>query len=45
VEEACSHIPVTAALVVDDDLIADPSIRERIATALTRLASFVDRSE
>jgi chromate reductase len=43
VEEACVHIPVTAAMLDDDDLITDPAVRDRIASALVELANHVDR--
>ena len=39
VDAACSHVPVTAAMVDDDGLIADAPTRARIAETLTRLAA------
>lgn len=41
VEAACSEIPVTAAMIGEDGLIADPSTRQRISRALAGLASHV----
>ncbi len=39
VEGACVAIPITAAMVGDDGLIADASVRDQIATALTTLVA------
>ncbi|MBO0848920.1 MAG: NAD(P)H-dependent oxidoreductase [Pseudonocardia sp.] len=39
IEAACAHIPVTGELVDDDALIADPTVRGRIATVLSSLTS------
>jgi len=39
VEGACVEIPITAAMVGDDGLIADASVRDQIATALTTLVA------
>ncbi len=41
VESACAHIPVTEALLSDEGLIPDPSIRTRIADALAELDSYL----
>jgi NAD(P)H-dependent FMN reductase len=41
VERACAHTPVPAALIGDDDLISDPSVRNMIAESITELAVFV----
>jgi NAD(P)H-dependent FMN reductase len=40
VEQACTHIPVPAALIDDGDLISDPSVRNTIVESLTELAGF-----
>ncbi|MGH9080579.1 MAG: NADPH-dependent FMN reductase [Acidimicrobiales bacterium] len=42
VEPACLHIPVTADML-DDELIADPSIRARLADALAALDARITR--
>jgi NAD(P)H-dependent FMN reductase len=42
IEAACSHIPVTPAMIDDDDLIGDPSVRVKLVDALTALAAYVD---
>jgi len=39
VEGACVEIPITAAMVGDDGLIADASVRDQIATALSILVA------
>jgi NAD(P)H-dependent FMN reductase len=39
VEDACAHIPVTGAMLSDDGLIVDPSVRDQIARTVTTLAS------
>jgi chromate reductase len=41
VEEACLHVPVTSAMVGDDQLIHDGAARDQIAGALRRLAAHV----
>jgi hypothetical protein len=41
VEEACVHVPVTSAMVGDDQLIHDLERRQQIAGVLERLASHV----
>ena len=43
VESACAHIPVTAAMIGDDGLIADVSTRNAIAQVLVALADGVER--
>ena len=35
---ACAHVPVTGAMVGDDDLISDPEVRSQICTSLAELA-------
>jgi NAD(P)H-dependent FMN reductase len=45
VEEACVRIPVTRDAVGDDGLIADPTIRERLAAALAALRDGAARVE
>lgn len=44
VEAACSHIPVTTAMIDDDGLIADLDVRGKLAAALTTLAASLDAS-
>ena len=41
VEEACVHVPVTSAMVGDDQLIHDLDRRQQIADVLARLAAHV----
>lgn len=41
VEQACVHVPVTSAMVGDDGLIDDPSVRDRLAAALGALVGGV----
>lgn len=41
VEAACADIPVTAAMIGDDGLIADPSTRDHIADVVATLAAHV----
>lgn len=41
VESACTHIPVTGAMVGEDGLISDPDARGQIGSALRELASAV----
>jgi chromate reductase, NAD(P)H dehydrogenase (quinone) len=43
VEPACTHVPVTGAMVGEDGLIADPEVRSQIAGALTALATAAHR--
>jgi NAD(P)H-dependent FMN reductase len=42
VEDACVEIPVTSALVGDDHVIADPSVRAAIATSLRALVVHIE---
>jgi chromate reductase, NAD(P)H dehydrogenase (quinone) len=42
VESACIHLPVTEALITDEGLISDPSVRVRISDALNELIDRVD---
>jgi chromate reductase len=44
-EEACVRIPVARDAVGEDETIADPDIRERIADALRALAAHVARAQ
>jgi chromate reductase len=44
VEEACLQIPVTAAMVHDDHLIADLAVRDSIAAALKEIATHIAAS-
>ena len=37
IEDACADIPVTGAMVSDDGLVIDPSVRGQIARAFTKL--------
>jgi len=39
VDAACVHVPVTSAMLDHDGLIADPSVRDTLANALTTLAA------
>jgi chromate reductase len=41
VEAACAHIPVSAAMIGEDGLVAEPEARERIGRALAELAKHV----
>ena len=38
VDTACAQVPVTSAMVGDDDLISDPQVRSQISTVLAELA-------
>ena len=42
VEQACAHVPVTSAMIDEDGLIADPSVRDRLAAAIEALLSRVE---
>jgi NAD(P)H-dependent FMN reductase len=44
VDAACAHVPVTAADIGADGLVADPSARATIATVVTKLAEYVRRA-
>ena len=44
VEAACSHIPVTTAMIDDDGLIADLDVRSKLAAALNTFAASLDAS-
>jgi NAD(P)H-dependent FMN reductase len=39
VAAACVQVPVTGAMLGDDDLIADPQVRSQICSALAKLAA------
>jgi len=41
VDEACVHIPVTATMIGDDDLIAAPSVRREISRVVSTLVDHV----
>jgi len=43
VEAACAHIPVTSAMVGDEDLIRDGAVRDVIARSLAELVSVAAR--
>ena len=40
VEAACLHIPVTAAMIGVDGLVADPSKRDLVASVLANVVEF-----
>jgi NAD(P)H-dependent FMN reductase len=39
IEPACAHIPVASALIGDDDLVHDPTVRDQIARSLATLVA------
>lgn len=45
VDDACVHVPVTAAAIDPDGTIADPALRERITAAVTALLVDVGRDD